>query len=72
VQSKALQVLREVRALMNLKGYSVLQVFAAPSVNDYLTNYKRRPILDLEEAVGRRSCSGPSRATRSTSYTTAS
>jgi ribonuclease E len=53
VQSKALQVLREVRALMNLKGYSVLQVFTAPGVNDYLSNYKRRQILDLEEAVGK-------------------
>ncbi|GDY01036.1 hypothetical protein LBMAG49_03650 [Planctomycetota bacterium] len=53
VQSKSLQVLREVRALMNLKGYSVLQVFTAPGVNDYLSNYKRRQILDLEEAVGK-------------------
>ena len=53
VQSKALQVLREVRALMNLKGYSVLQVFTAPGVNDYLSNYKRRQVLDLEEAVGK-------------------
>ena len=53
VQSKALSVLREVRALLNLKGYSMLQVFAAPGVNDYLSNYKRRPILDLEEAVGK-------------------
>jgi ribonuclease E len=53
VQSKALSVLREVRALLNLKGYSVLQVFAAPPVNDYLVNYKRRPVLDLEDAVGK-------------------
>ncbi len=53
VQSKALSVLREVRALLNIKGYSMLQVFAAPPVNDYLSNYKRRPILDLEEAVGK-------------------
>jgi ribonuclease G len=53
VQSKALSVLREVRALLNLKGYSLLQVFASPGVNDYLSNYKRRPILDLEEAVGK-------------------
>jgi len=53
VQSKALAVLREVRALLHLKGYSVLQVFAAPAVNDYLVNYKRRPVLDLEEAVGK-------------------
>jgi ribonuclease E len=42
VQSKALSVLRETRALLNLKGYSVLQVFAAPAVTDYLVNYKRR------------------------------
>lgn len=53
IQSKALSVLREVRALLNLKGYSMLQVFAHPGVNDYLTNYKRRPILDLEDAVGK-------------------
>lgn len=53
VQSKALAVMREVRALLNLKGYSVLQVFAAPGVNDYLSNYKRRQILDLEDAVGK-------------------
>jgi Ribonuclease G/E len=42
-----------VRALLNLKGFSVLQVFVAPAVNDYLVNYKRRPMLDLEEAVGK-------------------
>jgi ribonuclease E len=53
VQSKALSVLRETRALLNLKGYSVLQVFAAPAVTDYLVNYKRRGILELEDAVGK-------------------
>lgn len=53
VQSKALSVLREVRALLNLKGYSMLQVFANPGVNDYLSNHKRRAILDLEDAVGK-------------------
>lgn len=53
VQSKALSVLREVRALTNLKGYSVLQVFAAPAVCDYLVNYKRRATLELEDAVGK-------------------
>jgi ribonuclease E len=53
VQSKALSVLREVRALLNLKGYSMLQVFTAPGVNDYLSNYKRRPILDLEDGLGK-------------------
>ncbi|MCC6670545.1 MAG: Rne/Rng family ribonuclease [Planctomycetes bacterium] len=53
VQSKALTVLREVRAILPLKGFSVLQVFVAPPVNDYLVNYKRRSILDLEEAVGK-------------------
>lgn len=52
-QSKALSVMREIRALLNLKGYSVLQVFAAPAVNDYLVNYKRRSVLDLEEAAGK-------------------
>jgi ribonuclease E len=53
VQSKALAVMREVRALLNLKGFSVLQVFASPAVNDYLTNHKRRHVLDLEDAVGK-------------------
>jgi ribonuclease E len=53
VQSKALSVLREARALLALKGYSVLQVFVAPPVNDYLVNYKRRSVLDLEEAAGK-------------------
>lgn len=53
VQSKALSVLRESRALVNLKGFSVLQVFAAPAVTDYLVNYKRRAVLELEDAVGK-------------------
>ena len=53
VQSKALSVLREVRALVHLKGYSMLQVFVAPAVADYLVNYKRRSVLDLEDAVGK-------------------
>ncbi|MCB9876164.1 MAG: Rne/Rng family ribonuclease [Planctomycetes bacterium] len=53
VQSKALSVLREVRALVNLKGYSMLQVFVAPAVSDYLVNYKRRAVLELEDAVGK-------------------
>jgi ribonuclease E len=53
VQSKALSVLREARALVHLKGFSVLQVFVAPSVADYLVNYKRRAVLELEDAVGK-------------------
>jgi ribonuclease E len=53
VQSKALSVLREARALVNLKGFSVLQVFVAPAVADYLVNYKRRSVLELEDAVGK-------------------
>jgi ribonuclease E len=53
VQSKSLSVLREVRALLNLKGYSSLQVFTAPAVNDYLTNYKRRQVMDQEDATGK-------------------
>jgi ribonuclease E len=53
VQSKALSVLRESRALVNLKGFSVLQVFIAPAVADYLVNYKRRAVLELEDAVGK-------------------
>ncbi|MCR9248042.1 MAG: Rne/Rng family ribonuclease [bacterium] len=53
VQSKALSVLRETRALLHLKGYSILQVFVAPAVADYLVNHKRRGILELEDAVGK-------------------
>lgn len=53
VQSKALSVLRESRALVNLKGFSVLQVFSAPAVTDYLVNHKRRAVLELEDAVGK-------------------
>ncbi len=53
VQSKALAVLREVQALLNLKGFSILQVFVSPAVNDYLVNYKRRQILDFEESTGK-------------------
>ncbi|MFY9344168.1 MAG: Rne/Rng family ribonuclease [Planctomycetota bacterium] len=53
VQSKALSVLRESRALVNLKGFSLLQVFVAPPVADYLVNYKRRSVLELEDAVGK-------------------
>lgn len=53
VQSKALSVLREIRALVHLKGYSVIQVFVAPAVSDYLVNYKRRSTLELEDAVGK-------------------
>jgi len=53
VQSKALAVLRDVRAMLQLKGFSVLQVFVAPLVNDYLVNFKRRTLLDLEEEIGK-------------------
>jgi ribonuclease E len=53
VQSKALAVLRDVRAMLQLKGFSVLQVFVAPAVNDYLVNFKRRTLLDLEEEIGK-------------------
>ncbi|MCA8975654.1 MAG: Rne/Rng family ribonuclease, partial [Planctomycetes bacterium] len=53
VQSKALSVLREVRALVHLKGYSILQVFVAPAVADYLVNHKRRATVELEDAVGK-------------------
>ena len=53
VQSKALHVLRDLRGILNLKGFSVAQVFLSPQVNDFLGNYKRRSILDLEEAVGK-------------------
>jgi hypothetical protein len=38
---------------VNLKGFSVLQVFAAPAVTDYLVNHKRRAVLELEDAVGK-------------------
>lgn len=54
VQSRAIAVLRDVRAMLHLKGYSILQVYVSPLVNDFLVNYKRRAILDLEESVGKR------------------
>lgn len=54
VQSRAIAVLRDVRAMLHLKGYSILQVYVSPAVNDFLVNYKRRAILDLEESVGKR------------------
>lgn len=54
VQSQALAVLRNVRTLVRIKGFSILQVYTATAVNDYLVNYKRREILDLEEQVGKR------------------
>ena len=41
------------KAIIQLKGFSVLQVYVAPPVNDYLVNYKRRTILDLEEDIGK-------------------
>ena len=53
VGSKALAVLRDIRALLHLKGFSIIQAFVAPPVNDYLVNHKRRAILDLEETVGK-------------------
>ncbi len=53
VQSKALAVLREVRALLHLKGFSILTVYLSPSVNDFLVNYKRRELLDLEDQIGK-------------------
>ena len=52
-QPRAVAQLREVRALVHLKGYSMLQVFVAPPVADYLVNYKRRAVLELEDAVGK-------------------
>ena len=54
VHSRAIAVLREVRAMLHLKGFSILQIYASPAVNDFLVNYKRRAILDLEEQVGKR------------------
>ena len=36
------------------QGFSILQAYVAPPVSDYMVNYKRRAILDLEEAVGKR------------------
>ncbi len=53
IPSKGLSVLREVRAVLHLKGFSILQVFVAPPVHDFLANRKRRQVLDLEESVGK-------------------
>lgn len=54
VQSRAVTTMREVRAMLPLKGFSILQVFAAPAVAEFLVNYKRRSLLDLEESAGKR------------------
>jgi ribonuclease E len=53
VTSKALSVLREVRAILSLKGFSILQVYASPAVADFLANLKRRQVMDLEEVIGK-------------------
>ncbi|MHC5064478.1 MAG: Rne/Rng family ribonuclease [Planctomycetota bacterium] len=53
IPSKGLSVLREVRAVLHLKGFTILQVFVAPQVHDFLANRKRRQVLDLEESVGK-------------------
>ena len=54
VPSRAIAVLRDIRAMINLKGFSILQAYLSPAVADYLVNYKRRSVLDLEEDVGKR------------------
>jgi len=54
VSSRAVATLREMRAMLHLKGFSVLQVFTAPAVEDFLSNHKRRSLIDLEEGVGKR------------------
>ena len=40
--------------MLSLKGFSILQVFAAPPVAEFLANQKRRTLLDLEEWAGKR------------------
>lgn len=49
VQSKALSVLRAIRALAQLPNYFRLEVYANPSVCEFLANHKRRDIVDLED-----------------------
>ncbi|MEM7198797.1 MAG: Rne/Rng family ribonuclease [Planctomycetota bacterium] len=53
VQSRAVSTLRDVRAMLPLKGFSILQIYASPPVAEYLVNYKRRTLMDLEEALGK-------------------
>ena len=41
------------RRPINYPGTVEVKVFAAPPVNDYLVNHKRRTILDLEDEIGK-------------------
>jgi ribonuclease E len=53
IQSKALAVLRELRAIIHLPGYQQIEVYTHQEVSWYLVNRKRRELLDLEERYGR-------------------
>ncbi|PIE24376.1 MAG: ribonuclease E [Planctomycetota bacterium] len=52
VQSKALAVLREMRALAKLPGFSQLDVYAHSEVAYWLENRKRRTLVEIEDQHG--------------------
>ena len=52
VQSKALAVLREMRALAKLPGFAQLDVYAHSDVAYWLENRKRRTIVEIEDQHG--------------------
>ncbi len=53
VQSKALAVLREIRALARLPGYHRLEAYLHPEVTSWLENSKRRSLIQIETDFGR-------------------
>ena len=53
VQSKALAVLREMRALAQLPGFVKLEAYTHPEVEAFLSNRKRRAVSSIEDVFGR-------------------
>jgi ribonuclease E len=49
VQSKALAVLRELRALARLPGFAQLEIYSHSEVAQYLENRKRRTLVEIED-----------------------
>ncbi|HHI80013.1 MAG TPA: Rne/Rng family ribonuclease, partial [Planctomycetes bacterium] len=53
VQSKALAVLREIRALAQLPGFTRLEAYLHPEVCAFLENRKRRSLVETEDQCNR-------------------
>ena len=53
VQSKALAVLRETRALAQLPGFVKLEAYTHPEVEAFLSNFKRRDLSAIEDVFSR-------------------